>query len=460
MSTPNKNPEHAPPTTTPAGTATTSTITRRNKPARTQAQSTARTLTGTGVGNALEWFDWNVYATFAVFFSTQIFDKSDPSSAFFHTMAVFAVGFVARPFGGFFFGWLADHIGRKHSLSVAVFAASLGSLIIAITPTYNQVGWVASAILVFARLIQGLAHGGELPAAQTYLSEHAPRGSRGLWASSIYITGTLGMLVGMILGLTLETTLNDAQMASWGWRIPFAIGAVLGVFAWWMRMNMEETEVFEAAKAARKADSHTKRPSVLLGVIRNWRTALQVIGMTCGLTVCYYVWSVTMPSLAQRSYGYTPRDAFLGTIIGNIVFIIALPIWGAISDRIGRKPCMLIAMIGCSILYIPLNNWVESSHSVAALWVSISVMLILLAAFLGHAPATYAEMFSTGQRASGFGIPYALAIAAFGGTAAAVMAKMDNNLHFAFYSIGLMIISSLTILTLPETKGIDLHKEH
>lgn len=418
------------------------------------SQSPLKTIVGTGVGNALEWYDWNVYATFAVFFSSQLFDNSDPTSAFLATMAVFAVGFVARPFGGFVFGWLADRIGRKESLTVAVLTASVGSLLIAITPTYAQIGWAASALLVTARLIQGLAHGGELPSAQTYLSEHAPRSKRGFWASSIYVTGTLGILAGMALGLLLETTLTQAQMLAWGWRVPFFLGAVFGVFALWMRLRMDESEVFTSAK-----ESNQTKENVFVSVARNWRTALQVIGMTCGLTVSYYVWAVAMPSLAQKSFGYTPRAAFTATIIANIIFIAVLPLWGRLSDRWGRRPTMLVSLLGSAITYLPLVKWVESSHTVGVLIAAISLQLVLLAAFLSHAPATYAEMFSTEQRASGFGIPYALAIALFGGTAPTIMTWIANNHSFAIYSIALLLISSATILTLPETKGIDLHRQ-
>lgn len=419
----------------------------------TQRQSPFRTIAGTGVGNALEWYDWNVYATFAVFFSTRLFDETDQASALLQTLAVFAVGFVARPFGGFVFGWLADRIGRRHSLTVAVICASVGSAMIACAPTFDRVGWIASAVLLCARLVQGLAHGGELPSAQTYLSEHAPADQRGLWASSIYVTGTIGILLGMAMGLVLETTLTDAQMLAWGWRVPFAVGAIMGLFALWMRLHMDESEVFEQAQAREKT-----RENVFVSVARNWRLALKVVGMTCGLTVSYYVWSVTMPSLAQTSFGYAPADAFKATIVGNIVFIVALPVWGWISDKIGRKPSMLIALAGSAVLYLPLVYWIEANHSSFVLIAAICIQLVLLAGFLSHAPATYAEMFPTTQRASGFGIPYAIAIAAFGGTAAYIMTWMGDVEKFAIYSIVLLVISCATIFTLPETKGIELHE--
>ncbi|QQS00331.1 MAG: MFS transporter [Austwickia sp.] len=416
-----------------------------------------RTLLGTGVGNMLEWYDWNVYATFAVYMSKQLFDASNETSALLQTLAVFAVGFVARPFGGAFFGWLADRIGRKHSLMVAVICASIGSLIIAVCPTYAQAGAWASLLLLVARLIQGLAHGGELPSAQTYLSEQAPRKERGFWSSAIYVTGTLGLLLGLALGKGLEANLNSAAMASYGWRIPFFLGAVLGVFALWIRNRMEESEVFEDAQ------EHTDvaRENVFVSAARHWRTGLQVIGMTMGLTITYYVWSVAMQPYAVKTLKFSQGDGFTASIIGNIVFVLCLPVWGKISDRIGRKPLMLVAMLGSAIMYIPMLNLIQNQMWQLAL--AISVMCILLGAYLAIAPAVYAELFPTNVRATAFGIPYAITIAAFGGTASYVQTWMSdafpgNKYAFAIYAIIACCISALTVFTLPETKAKDLHE--
>ncbi|WP_269928685.1 MFS transporter [Kocuria massiliensis] len=417
-------------------------------------QSNVKTLLGTGIGNALEWFDWNIYASFAVYFSTQVFNKADPQSAFLETMAIFAVGFVARPFGGVLFGFLGDRWGRKRSLTLAVVSASVGSLIVALCPTYDQVGWLASALLLLGRLIQGLSHGGELPAAQTYLAEHAPPKKRGLFASSIYITGTLGLLCGLILGLVLQSTLSDEQMAAWGWRIPFVVGAVLGIVAIWLRSTLEESEVFtEHMDAVKK--NNVRKQNIFVAILKNWRTGLQVIGMTAGLTVSYYVWSVTMASLATTTFHYSSQHAFTASLIGNVVFILALPVWGIVSDKIGRKPCIFISVIGSFVCSLPLMKLV-SGGEFWQLALAICVQLIFQAAFLGHGPATYAEMFSTDQRTAGFGVPYSIAIAAFGGTAGYVLTLIGNPYIFALYSMALLVISGLTVLTLPETKGKDL----
>ncbi|GLU86538.1 MULTISPECIES: MFS transporter [Kocuria] len=417
-------------------------------------QSAARTLIGTGVGNAVEWFDWNVYATFAVYFSVQLFNHENPQSAFLQTMAVFAVGFVARPFGSFVFGWIGDRIGRRPSLTLAVLAASAGSLLIAVCPTYDRIGWLASALLVFARLIQGLAHGGEMPSAQTYLAEHAPRERRGLFASVIYVSGTFGLLMGLGLGLGLQAVLTEDQMASWGWRVPFAIGAVLGLIALWIRRSMEESEVFEEHKTHTQALQITQE-NVFVAVLKNWPTGLRVIAMTAGLTVSYYIWSVTMSSVAQTSFGYSPGEAFEAALLGNLFLILVLPVWGWASDKIGRRPAIIIGLLGSAILYLPMINLVDGG-TMWQLTFAICVQVGLLAGFLSHAPATYAEMFPTGQRTSGFGIYYAIAIAAFGGTAGYVFTWIGDARTFGFYAIGLLLIAAATVFFMPETKGKDL----
>lgn len=419
------------------------------------AQSTRKTLWGTGVGNALEWFDWNVYGTFAAYFSSQIFHSGDARADTLKTLAIFAVGFVARPFGGVFFGWIGDRFGRKHSMSFAVLTASVGSLFVALCPTYAQVGWVAALILLIGRLIQGLAHGGELPGAQTYLAEHAPNDKRGLWASSIYVTGTLGMVVGLLLGLGLQSVLSHEQMVAWGWRIPFAVGAVLGLFALWLRANLDETAVFEAHQA-NEATNTAPKENLFITVAKSWKTGLQVIGITAGLTVSYYIWSVTIASVAQTSFHYSARSAFTATLAALCVYMVALVFWGWLSDKVGRKPLILFAMGVSAILAIPMIKLVQGGHW-WQLFVAIAVQLVVLAAFLSHAPATYAEMFPTGERTAGFGIYYAIAIAAFGGTSSYVLTWLGNPTKFAIYAMVLQVIAVLTMLTLPETKGIDLH---
>ncbi len=303
--------------------------------------ATRKTIIGTGIGNAVEWYDWAIYATFTPFIASQLFSKADPASAVLSTLAIFAVGFVARPFGGFLFGWIGDRIGRKASMTLAVGLASLGSLMIGIAPTFAAVGAWASLMLLVARLVQGLAHGGELPSSQTYLSEMAPREHRGFWATLIYTSGTVGILFGTLLGAVLNMALSTEVMNAWGWRIPFLIGAAMGLYALIMRSKLHETDVFEGESATEK------RAPIWPQIVRHRKQALQVIGLTVGLTVIYYIWGVVAPSYATTALKIDRGEALWAGVIGNIVFIAALPFWGKLSDRIGRKKVLWAGAIGC-----------------------------------------------------------------------------------------------------------------
>jgi len=414
--------------------------------------STGKTLIGTGIGNAVEWYDWAIYATFTPFIASQLFSKSDPASAVLSTLAIFAVGFVARPFGGFLFGWIGDRIGRKASMTLAVGLASVGSLMIGIAPTFAAVGVWASLTLLVARLIQGLAHGGELPSSQTYLSEMAPKEHRGFWATLIYTSGTVGILFGTLLGAVLNMTLSTELMNAWGWRIPFLIGAAMGLYALIMRSRLHETDVFEGEAATEK------RAPIWPQIVRHRKQALQVIGLTVGLTVIYYIWGVVAPSYATTALKIDRGEALWAGVVGNIVFIAALPFWGKLADRIGRKKVLWAGAIGAGIMHFPMTALLKDSAWQLA--VSMSVMLIFIAASAAIVPAVYAELFPTSIRTVGVGVPYSICVAVFGGTAPYLQQWLGTTVQmpqlFNVYAVLLLAISAACVFTIPETKGKDL----
>jgi MHS family alpha-ketoglutarate permease-like MFS transporter len=428
----------------------------------TPAQSRARTVFGTGVGNALEWFDWGIFAIFAPFFATQFFNPKDPVSAFLSTLIVFAVGFAARPLGGFVFGWLSDQRGRKFSMAATVGAAAVGSLLIAVSPTYGQVGVFASVVLVAARLIQGLAHGGEMPAAQTYVSEFASKDSRGLWASLIYVSGTIGNVIGIMVGVVLTTVLSKSDMQAYGWRIPFVIGGLFGIYALIMRSRMHETEHFEAEVADAIAGGPSTKPAkapIWPQIVQHRKQAAQVIGLTVGLTVAFYTWAIAAPAYAISQLGIDPRHALWAGVVANLVFIAILPGWGALSDRIGRKPVLLIGTVGLALVSFPLNSFLQDSALQLA--IAMIVALVFMAAGAAIVPAVYAELFPTRIRTIGVGIPYSIAVALFGGTAPYLQAWMGKEISpsaFTGYSVLLLCISAAVIARIPETRGKDLHE--
>lgn len=424
-------------------------------PPRTGKESRGKnkTIIGTGIGNALEWFDWGIFAVFSPFFATQFFNPANPVSAFLSTLAVFAVGFLARPLGGFVFGWIADHRGRRLAMTSTVGAAAAGSILIAVSPTYGQIGVLASLLLVLARLVQGLAHGGELPSAQTYVSEYAQDGNRGLWASLIYVSGTIGNVAGVLTGAVLTTLLTQSQMVSYGWRIPFAIGGVFGLYALVMRSRLTETDHFESAARAEKSGSSLWRQ-----IWTHRVSALRVIGLTVGLTIAFYTWAIAAPARAIASLGIDASSALWVGVLANLVFIALLPAWGALSDRIGRKPVLLIGALGIAAVSFPLNAYLQDSALQLA--VAMIVALIFIAAACAIVPAVFAEMFPTSIRTIGVGVPYSIAVAAFGGTAPYLQEWLGANVGpsaFVGYTVALLLVSAAVIATMPETKGKNLH---
>ncbi|MDI9976496.1 MFS transporter [Rhodococcus sp. IEGM 1307] len=418
---------------------------------RSERWEKTRAIVGVGTGNGIEYFDWTVYATFAAFFAPQFFHTGSAVSDLLASFGVFAVGFVARPFGGLLFGWLSDRRGRKLSMTLAVGLAAVGSLIIGLTPTHQTIGVAAAVVLVVARLAQGVAHGGELPSAQTYIVEFAPTARRGLWSSLIYISNTTGVVVGTLLGALLTTTLSSEQMADWGWRVPFLLGGVLGLFVLWMRSRMKETEVYE------ESGDETAKQSMWQLFLAHRRQVFQILFFTVGGTVVYYVWAVSAPAYAITVRGIDPSGALWAGVGANLVLIASLPFWGALSDRIGRKPVLYIGNVGIAALLFPLNAMI--GHSAVTLFIAMAIALFVMGAILSVMPAMMAELFPTGLRAAGVGVPYSIGVAAFGGTAAYVetfFADRGTPELFEWYALALVAVSIAALFTIPETRGRDL----
>lgn len=435
-----RNPHAGPPS--PAATSTSA------PPAAPAASRGRHTLVGTGIGNAIEWFDWSIYSSFAPFFAASFFVATDPLSAFLSTLAVFAVGFVARPVGGLLFGRISDRRGRKTSLALTVGLGAAASLLIAVAPTYLMVGALASVVLVTGRILQGLAHGGEQPAAQAYLAEAAPPARRGLWSTLIYFSGTIGANVGLVLATVLSALLGREQMTSWGWRIAFVVGALGGLVALWMRARMSETEAFARIEKA------PARVSLAREMWAHRRASLQIIGMTVGLTVSYYLWVVAAASYSIVVLRADPTTTLLASVAANTVFLLWLPFWGILSDRIGRKPVLLIGIVGLFVTCLPLSGMIDGNP--LRLFVVLSIAQFFVAAPCAITPAVMCEILPTRIRTIGVALPLSVAVAVFGGTSLYLQTWLTRSFGpdaFAYYVMALLLVSAVTILTLPETRG-------
>jgi len=407
-----------------------------------------RIIVGAGIGNALEWYDWTVYAVFAPFFASQFFNSADPTSAVLSTLAVFAVGFFMRPLGGLFFGMLADRKGRRFAMFVSMVVTAAGSLIIAVAPTYLSIGVAASALLLLGRLAQGFGLGGEIGVSYTFLAESAPPARRGLWSSSLYVAVTCGTVFATVEGAILSSVLDKTEMADWGWRIPFIIGTLLGVYAFYVRRGLPETAAFEQEQHA------TERASTLRGMWQNRGAAARIIGLVMGGTITFYTWSVAAPGYAINVKHIEASSALWAGVVANLVFMAMLPIWGALSDRFGRKPNVIAFAVGTAILTVPLNGFIRDQAWQLA--VAMSVALFFHAAVSAIVPALFAELLPTHVRAAGIGFPYSIAVALFGGTAPLVQAWLADHEQaslFTVYTIVLLVATLITIVITPESKG-------
>lgn len=367
-----------------------------------------RNLAAATVGNALEWYDWNVYALMAPFFATKFFVAGSAGTALLSSLAVFAVGFVARPVGGLVMGAISDRRGRRTAMLLSIGLMAAGSLIIGLTPDHGTIGLLAPVLLVTARLVQGLSAGGEFAAAAAYLVESAPTGRKGLYSSFLYVGNLAGTLLASALGALLALVLSTDAMASWGWRVPFIVGGVAALVLGVLRRGMDETLDSETRRAA-------SRESLFTPLRQNARAVLTLCGLTAGSTVVYYTWIVGLPAHATATGGVSPGNALLATTLAQIVLLATLPAAGVLADRIGPRRMVLTFAGGFALAGVPLHAL--AGLSFGGLLTAEITGLLLFSGYGATAALVMAELFPRGARGTGIGLPYAATVAVFGGTA-------------------------------------------
>ncbi|NYI06002.1 MFS transporter [Allostreptomyces psammosilenae] len=407
--------------------------------------SRTRQLLAASVGNATEWFDWYAYSFLAVYFSAQIFPGGvdDPLVPLLSTFAVFAGGFFMRPIGGLLLGSLADRRGRRTALTVTILAMGAGSLLIAVLPTYATAGALAPALLVLARLVQGLSVGGEFAASTTFLVESAGPGRRGLYSSFQYVSTTVGQLLASGTAALLAALLTQEQMETWGWRVVFLLGALLSVTGFWIRRGAAETH-HRAAPGS--------RPGLFEALTRHPRQSLLIVGITLGGTITYYTWTAYLPTYATVNEDIAAGDALTVSTVALAVFALLQPLAGALSDRVGRRPLLIAFAGGSALLTVPLLAALTGSPW-SLLLVALAGMT-LLSGYTAIAAAVNAEVFPARVRAAGIGFPYSLSVALFGGTAPYVGTWLEREGRpelFAWWVVLLCAVSLLVYLRLPET---------
>ncbi|MGY1600876.1 MFS transporter [Geodermatophilus sp. SYSU D00815] len=412
-----------------------------------------RTLVSASIGNAVEWFDWTVYATFVVYFSTQFFPETNEALALIGATSTYALAFFFRPLGGWLLGRFADLRGRKAGMLLTILLMAGGSLVIAVLPTYGAVGWLAPILLLLARIAQGMSLGGEVSNASAYLAEIAPPSRRGRYSAFFYISTGTALLAASLLGVLLTNVLDEAQLESYGWRIAFGVGGLLGLVGLWLRRSLQETDQFEENAAKARA---TRNP-LWLTLRHHPRAVLQLCAFTMLSTLSYYTFFSALTPFAIEFRGADGSDVFVALSIGTALFVACCYPFGALSDRLGRKPQMLLWSGALALLIVPLSFLVQDG--LAALVVVFCAGLGLYALMASIAPAIMSELFPTELRATGIGAWYNLTVALFGGTAPLVITALSEAGHplwFFWYVAIAAVIAFAAILTLPETRGSEL----
>ena len=417
-----------------------------------------KNIVGGSAGNLVEWFDWYVYSAFALYFAHAFFPTGDQTAQLLQTAAIFAVGFVMRPVGAWLMGVYADHKGRKAGLMLSVSLMCVGSLMIAIAPSYAQAGVLSPATLLLARIIQGLSLGGEYGSSATYLSEMADRERRGFWSSFQYVTIIGGQLTALALLVVLQATIGEEAMQAWGWRIGFAAGGVLAIVVYFIRRRLDETLSYE--NVAAKPD---RRRSTIGNLFRDHpREAFLVMALTAGGTAAFYAYTIYLQKFLANTSGFDRATASRIMTVALMLMLLIQPVAGRISDFVGRKPLMIFFGVSATLFTFPIFATLEHTNSIPAAFALVMASLVIVTGYTSINAIIKAEMFPADIRALGVALPFAIANAIFGGTAEYVALYLKDIGHerwFYLYISTLAACSLVAYVRMRETKTTSLIEE-
>ncbi|WP_145480154.1 MFS family transporter [Yersinia similis] len=402
-----------------------------------------KAIIGASSGNLVEWFDFYVYSFCALYFAPLFFPNDNPTTQLVQTAGVFAAGFLMRPIGGWLFGYIADRHGRKLSMLISVYMMCAGSLMIACLPTYASIGNLAPILLLLARLFQGLSVGGEYGTSATYMSEVAIKGHKGFYASFQYVTLIGGQLLALLVLVLLQQTLPSEIMYSWGWRIPFVLGALLAIVALYLRRTLKETS---DEKNRNKKDAGSLR-----GLWKNRRAFIMVMGFTAGGSLSFYTYTTYMQKYLVNTAGMDVKTVSLVMTAALLIFMFMQPLFGALSDRISRRTSMLMFSVLSMFLTIPILYTLKGVTNPYVAFMLIIIALIVTSFYTSISGVLKAEMFPPEVRALGVGLSYTVANAIFGGSAEYValsLKSFDLENTFFWYVSAMCFVTFLVSLRL------------
>ncbi|MET8978189.1 MFS transporter [Streptomyces sp. NPDC004539] len=418
-----------------------------DKDARHDERRVAKNIVRGSVGNLIEWYDWYAYTAFSVYFAAAFFPSGDQTAQLLNTAAVFAVGFLMRPIGGWVLGRYADRRGRRSALTLSVTLMAAGSLIVALTPSYDTIGVVAPVMLVTARLLQGISVGGEYSTSATYMSEMATPGKRGYYSSFQYVTLIAGQLTALGLQIVLQSVLSDGQMESWGWRIAFVVGAAGAVVVLWLRRGMDESESFEQARSDGDRGS-------LRTLLSYPRQCLVVVGLTMGGTLFFYTYTTYLQKFMVNTSGIAKPTAAWINFCALLVFVCLQPLMGRLSDRVGRRPLLIGFGVLGALVVVPSLTLLSHTDNPYYAFALMVVPLAISSLYTSISAVVKAELFPTAIRALGVGLPYALTVALFGGTAEYIALWFKDIGHetwYFYYVTACVLVSLLVYIRMRET---------
>ncbi|AWH45959.1 MFS family transporter [Stenotrophomonas sp. ZAC14A_NAIMI4_1] len=406
-------------------------------------------------GNLVEWFDFYVYAFCAIYFAGAFFPASNPTVQLLNTAGVFAAGFLMRPIGGWLFGRIADRLGRKKSLLISVSMMCGGSLMVACLPTYASIGAMAPVLLLVARLIQGLSVGGEYGTTATYMSEVALRGQRGFFSSFQYVTLIGGQLLAVLVIVIMEALLSEAEIRAWGWRMPFVLGAIAAVVALLLRRTLHETQS--------EADRGDKDAGSLSALFRDHKAAFfTVLGYTAGGSLIFYTFTTYMQKFLVNTVHLPIKTASYVMTGALFLYMCMQPLFGMLSDRIGRRTSMMLFGALGALTTVPILITLQHVTSPWAAFGLIVLALAIVSFYTSISGIVKAEMFPPQVRALGVGLAYAIGNAIFGGSAeyaALGLKSLGHEQLFFWYVTVMMVVAFLVSLRLPRQARY-LHHDH